>query len=168
VGPFSFPSLFGDANVDALLEGDDQLRYLLEAEPVSASGITGTSATTEAADTPSASGTVTVTGTSDTTESADTSSASGTVSTAGSVTGTIAVTEADDAADILGTVTGGQPPEELPQPGTWSPKRKPVVTGTVATGEADDLAVIFGTVTTAPWGGRNTPDIEQLLVLELV
>jgi hypothetical protein len=30
----SFPSLYGDSHIDDLVEGDNQIRYLLEGEPV--------------------------------------------------------------------------------------------------------------------------------------
>jgi hypothetical protein len=106
MGPFQFPSLFGDANVDALVEGDNQRRILLEGEPVAASGpITGTVATTEADDVSTASGTITITGTSATTEANDTPTASGTIT----ITGTVATTEADDVSTASGAVTGDEP-----------------------------------------------------------
>lgn len=94
--------------------------------PVSTAGgsVTGTSATTNANDTSTASGTTTVVGTSATTNAADTSAASGSVG--GAVTGTSATTNANDASAASGTTT---------------------VTGTVAYSNAND------TSTAAGWAG---------------
>jgi hypothetical protein len=61
MGPFQFPSLFGDANVDALVEGDNQRRILLEGEPVAGaapSDVAGTINTTWAGWSGSSSATV--------------------------------------------------------------------------------------------------------------
>jgi hypothetical protein len=98
-------------------------------------GVTGTSATTNAADTSSASGTTTVTGTSATTNAADTSSASG----ATTVTGTSATTNADDAAAASGTVGGA-------------------VSGTVATTNADDAGAASGTTTVVCTSAASNAD----------
>ena len=91
--------------------------------PVSAGGggASGTSATTNANDTPSASGTTTVTGTSSKTNANDTSSASGTTT----VVGTSAKTNANDASSASGTTT---------------------VIGTLAKTNADDTSAASGTV----------------------
>ena len=91
--------------------------------PVSAGGggTTGTAATTNANDTPSASGTTTVTGTSSKTNANDTSSASGTTT----VVGTSAKTNANDASSASGTTT---------------------VIGTLAKTNADDTSAASGTV----------------------
>jgi hypothetical protein len=93
--------------------------------PVDAGGgVTGTSATTNAADTSSASGTTTVTGTSATTNAADTSNAAGTTT----VTGTLATTNADDTAAASGAVGGD-------------------ITGSSATTNANDASAASGTTT---------------------
>jgi len=84
-------------------------------------GASGTSATTNANDTPSASGTTTVTGTSSKTNANDTSSASGTTT----VVGTSAKTNANDASSASGTTT---------------------VIGTLAKTNADDTSAASGTV----------------------
>lgn len=88
------------------------------------SGVSGTSATTNANDTSSASGTTTVTGTSATTNAADTSSASGTTT----VVGTSATTNAADTSSASGSVGGG-------------------VSGTSATTNANDTSSASGTTT---------------------
>lgn len=90
----------------------------------SSSGSTGTSATTNAADTSSASGTTTVTGSSANTNANDTSSASGTTT----VTGTSAKTNADDTSSASGAVGSN-------------------VTGTSATTNAADTSAASGTTT---------------------
>jgi hypothetical protein len=93
--------------------------------PVSAGGgVTGTSATTNAADTSGASGTTTVTGASATTNAADTANASGTTT----VTGTLATTNADDTAAASGAVGGD-------------------ITGSSATTNANDAGAASGTTT---------------------
>ena len=91
--------------------------------PVSDAGgsVTGTSATTNANDTSSASGTTTVVGTSATTNANDTATASGVVGSA--VTGTSATTNANDTSSASGTTT---------------------VTGTVAYSNANDSAAATG------------------------
>ena len=71
-----------------------------QASPTS---ITGTSATTNAADASAASGAITIVGSSATTNANDTASASGTVST--TVTGSSATTNANDTTSAVGTVT---------------------------------------------------------------
>lgn len=93
----------------------------------SASGTTtvvGTVSRTNANDTSSASGTTTVTGTSATTNAADTSNASGSVGS--SVTGTVAYTNANDSSSAAGTTT---------------------VTGTVSRANANDASAASGTTT---------------------
>ena len=67
----------------------------------SPTGITGTSATTNSADTSAASGAITIIGTSATTNAADTSTASGKVTIVGSST----TTNANDTTSAVGTVT---------------------------------------------------------------
>jgi len=91
--------------------------------PVSDAGgsVTGTSATTNANDTSTASGTTTVVGTSATTNANDTATASGSVG--GAVTGTSATTNANDTSSASGTTT---------------------VTGTVAYSNANDSAAASG------------------------
>lgn len=104
--------LFEDADEDAiflapLASGSTGTSATTNANDTSsASGtttITGTSAKTNANDTSSASGTTTVVGSSATTNAADTSSASGSVGNA--CTGTVAVTNAADTSSAAGTTT---------------------------------------------------------------
>lgn len=113
--------------------------------PYAASGVTGSAAVTEAADTASASGAVQVSGSAAATEAADTSSASATVDVSGSaavteaadtsaatgavdISGSAAVTEAADTSAASGTVSGG------------------AATGTADVTEADDSVAASGTV----------------------
>ena len=93
---------------------------------VAPTGVTGTSATTNANDTSNATGTVTIAGTSATTNAADTSTASGTVTN--TVTGTSTTTNANDTSTASGTVT---------------------IVGTSATTNANDTSNATGTVTIA-------------------
>lgn len=106
------------ASKEALIPG---FGYLDE----DAGGASGTSATTNANDTSSASGTTTVTGTSAKTNANDTSSATGTTT----VVGTLARTNADDTSDASGTVGSGGS------------------TGTLATTNANDTSSASGTTT---------------------
>jgi len=89
------------------------------------SSVTGTSSTTNADDTATASGTVTIVGTSSTTNADDTASASGTIT----IVGTSSTTNANDSLSASGTVSAA------------------TVTGTSATTNADDTATASGTVT---------------------
>lgn len=73
----------------------------LSTQPATASGVTGTSATTNANDTSSASGTTTIVGTSASTNANDTSSASGTTT----VLGASSTTNANDVSAASGTTT---------------------------------------------------------------
>lgn len=91
---------------------------------VAPTGVTGTSATTNANDTSSASGKVTIVGTSATTNAADSSTAAGKVTIAASS----ATTNANDTASASGTVTN-------------------TVTGSSATTNANDTTSTVGTVT---------------------
>ena len=109
-----------------------------------AGGVTGTSATTNAADTSSASGTTTVTGTSGTTNAADISAASGSVGSA--VSGTSATTNSDDtgAANGTTTVTGSSATTNAPDTSAASGSAG-AVTGTSETTNANDSASASGT-----------------------
>lgn len=92
--------------------------------PLTASGITGTSATTNANDTSNASGTTTVVGSSATANANDTSAANGTTT----IVGTSATTNANDTSAASGSVGGA-------------------VTGTSATTNANDTSSASGTTT---------------------
>ncbi len=110
----------------------------LSTQPATASGVTGTSATTNANDTSSASGTTTIVGTSSTTNANDVSAASGTTT----IICVSATTNADDTSTASGTVGGGG------------------VSGTAATTNADDVAAASGTAASvgAPhliWGSEE-------------
>lgn len=114
-----------------------------------ASGVTGTAAWTEAADTCSASGTFTTTGTASWTEDADTCAASGWIL----VTGTAAWTEAADtcaasgvSAEFVGTSAWTEAADTCAASGTSTP---PAVTGTAAWTEAADTSTATGTFTAA-------------------
>ena len=98
------------------------MSLLLLLQSASSGSVTGSSATTNAADISTATGTVTIVGTAATTNLNDTASASGTVST--SVTGTSATTNANDTSSATGTVT---------------------ITGSSATTNAADTASAAGT-----------------------
>lgn len=91
---------------------------------VAPTGVTGSSATTNANDTSSASGTVTIVGTSATTNTADNSTAAGKVT----IVGSSATTNANDTSTASGTVTN-------------------TVTGTSTTTNANDTSSATGTVT---------------------
>jgi len=91
---------------------------------VAPTSVTGTSATTNANDTSTASGTVTIVGSSATTNAADTSSASGKVT----IVGASATANANDTSTASGTVTS-------------------TVTGTSTTTNANDTSSATGTVT---------------------
>lgn len=123
----------------------------------SASGavtVSGSSATTNAADTSSASGTVTVTGTSATTNANDASSASGEVSAA-SITGTSATTNAADASSAAGLVTTLGTSAAVNADDASSATGKVAVIGTAAAVNADDVASASGEV----WGGPVAEEI---------
>lgn len=121
--------------------------------PVSTAGgsVTGTSATTNANDTSTASGTTTVVGTSATTNANDTATASGTVG--GAVTGTSSTTNANDAAAASGTttVTGTAAYSNANDASTASGWAG-TVSGTAAVTNANDTAQASGTVV----GGQST------------
>lgn len=111
----------------------------------SASGTTtvvGTLARTNAADTSSASGTTTLLGTSATTNAADTSSASGTVG--GGVSGTSATTNANDTSSASGTTTVVGTSATTNAADTASASGTTTVTGTSATTNAADTATASG------------------------
>lgn len=100
-----------------------------------ASGVTGTSATTNANDTSASSGTTTVIGTSATTNANDASASSGTTT----VTGASATTNADDTSAASGSVGSG-------------------VTGTSATTNADDSSAASGTTTVTGTSATTNAD----------
>jgi hypothetical protein len=110
--------------------------------PPGSSSVTGTSATTEADDTSTATGIETFTGTSATTEAADTSTASGTET----FTGTAAATEADDTSTATGTetLTGTAAVTEADDTSTATGTE--TITGTAAVDEAADTSTASGTV----------------------
>lgn len=117
VGPFTF----------AYSQADPGLAAVIAIRPAP-TGITGTIAATEAADTAAATGTVTppaFTGSIAVTEGADTMAAAGTVASPG-VSGSIAVTESPDTVAASGTVT------------------PPAFTGTISAAEAADTMVADG------------------------
>lgn len=101
--------------------GADQCYGVVAVFKQATSGVSGTSATTNANDTSSASGTTTIVGTSASTNANDTSSASG---VAGSITGTSTTTNANDTSSASGTTT---------------------IVGTSATTNANDTATASGT-----------------------
>lgn len=103
----------------------------------SGGGVSGTSGTTNANDTSSASGTTTVVGTLARTNANDTSSASGTTT----VVGTSATTNADDTSSASGTVGGGAG-----------------VSGTSATTNADDTSSASGTTTVVGTSASTNAD----------
>lgn len=124
--------------------------------PVSVGGgsVTGTSATTNANDTSTASGTTTVVGTSATTNANDTATASGSVG--GAVTGTSATTNANDTSLASGTttVTGSvaySNANDSAAASGWAGS----VSGTAAVTNADDTAQASGT---AEGGATDTHD----------
>jgi hypothetical protein len=121
--------------------GDERASIIAEFVAAS-SGITGTAAPTEGADTSAASGTLTanISGTLAQTEGADTSAASGNVT--GSKTGTVAVTEGADTSAASGTI-------------------QTFITGTIAATNGDDTSAGSGTVT-APNSIEGTAAIIEL------
>jgi len=110
-----------------------------------AAGVTGTSATTNANDTSTASGTTTVTGTSATTNANDTSTASGTTT----VVGTSATTNANDTSNASGAVgvaiTGTSATTNAND--TSAASGTTTVTGTSTTTNANDAGAASGTTT---------------------
>lgn len=111
----------------------------------SAGGASGTSATTNANDTSSASGTTTVTGTSAKTNANDTSSAAGTTT----VMGASATTNADDTSSASGSVgsavSGSSATTNANDAGAATGTT--TVTGTSARTNANDAAAAAGTTT---------------------
>jgi hypothetical protein len=113
-------------------------------EETAASGVTGTSATTNANDTSAASGTSTVTGTLARTNANDTSAATGTTT----VTGSLATTNADDtsaASGAVGQTTGTV--DYTNNNDTSSAAGTTTVLGVLARTNADDTSVAAGTTT---------------------
>jgi hypothetical protein len=119
-------------------------------------GSTGTVATTNAADTSSATGTTTVTGTSATTNAADTSNAAGTTT----VTGTLATTNADDTAAASGAVggdiTGSSATTNANDAGAASGTT--TIVGASATTNADDASSAAGTTTVVGTSATTNAD----------
>jgi hypothetical protein len=107
-----------------------------------AAGVTGTSATTNANDTSSASGTTTIVGTSATTNANDTSSASGTTK----ILGTSATTNANDTSSASGTtkILGASATTNANDTSAASGTTK--VVGTSATTNANDTSSASGSV----------------------
>lgn len=117
------------------------------ADTSSASGTTtvvGTSARTNANDTSTASGTTTVVGTSATTNAADTSSASGTVGGGAGVSGTSATTNANDTSSASGTTTVVGTSATTNAADTSTASGTTTVTGTSTTTNANDTATASG------------------------
>lgn len=113
-----------------------------------ASGSTGTSATTNAADTSSASGTTTVRGTSTTTNAADTSTASGTTT----VRGTSTTTNAADTSAATGTTTVIGSSANSNNADTSNASGSPVSNGSSATTNAPDVSAASGSIGSAVSG----------------
>ena len=114
--------------------------------PALAGDITGTVSVTEADDTLSASGLVTVTGSVSVTEANDTSAASGLVT----VTGTLAVTEENDSSAASGLVIVAGTISVTEQDDTCSASgdvEGAGITGTIAVTEADDTSAAAGEIT---------------------
>jgi hypothetical protein len=109
----------------------------------SSSGSTGTSATTNANDTSSASGTTTIKGTSSTTNANDTSAASGTTK----ILGTSATTNANDTSTASGTtkIVGTSATTNANDTATASGSVGSAVSGTSATTNANDTSAASGT-----------------------
>lgn len=128
--------------------GTDTIGWVVKGERLvdaAGGGASGTSATTNANDTGSASGTTTVTGTSTRTNANDTSSASGTTT----VTGTSARTNANDTSSASGSVgssvTGTSATTNANDAGAASGTT--TVTGTLARTNANDTSSASGTTT---------------------
>lgn len=135
-------------NVNSSTSGGEALGWVVKGERLvdtSGGGASGTSATTNANDTGSASGTTTVTGTSARTNANDTSSASGTTT----VTGTSARTNANDTSSASGSVgssvTGTSATTNANDAGAASGTT--TVTGTLARANASDTSSASGTTT---------------------
>jgi hypothetical protein len=109
---------------------------------IAGGGATGTSATTNAADTSSAAGTTTILGTSARTNARDTSSASGTTT----IVGTSARTNAADTSTATGKTTIVGTSARTNAADTTSASGKTTVTGTSATTNARDTSAASGTV----------------------
>jgi hypothetical protein len=113
----------------------------------SASGTTtivGTLARTNANDTSTASGTTTVVGTSATINADDTSSASGTVGGGAGVSGSVATTNADDTPSASGTTTVVGTSATTNAADTSSASGTTTITGLLATTNANDAATASG------------------------
>lgn len=119
--------------------------------------IVGSSATTDAGDVSTALGTTTVTGASSTTEQSDVSTASG---SAGSITGTSATTDADDVSAASGTtaVVGSSATTEADDVNTASGTT--TVSGSSATTDEDDTNGATGTTTVT--GSSATTDADDV------
>lgn len=131
------------------------------ADSSSASGtitVAGSAATTNAADTSSASGAVTVAGSSATVNANDASSASGTVSASG-ITGTSATVNAADTSSAAGAVTVSGSASTLNAADTSSASGQVTVAGSAATTNAADTSSASGTLTvTGSSAGANAND----------
>ena len=122
---------------------------------VASSGVTGTSATTNANDTTSASGTTTVVGAAATTNANDTATASGVVGSP--VIGTGATTNANDTPSASGTTTViGTSATTNSNDASAASGWAGAVSGTAAVTNADDAAQASGTVEGGfPFGGTG-------------
>ena len=108
------------------------------------SGVSGSSATTNANDTSSASGTTTVTGTLARTNAGDTASASGSVGSP--ITGTVAATNAGDTSSAAGTTTVTGASARTAGNDSASAAGTTTVLGTAARTNADDTGSASGSV----------------------
>lgn len=122
--------------------------------------VTGTLATTEAADIAAFSGSVLVSGTLSTTESPDIALFSGTVGNI--ISGTFATTEATDTAAFSGSVLVSGTLVTTDGTDTASFSGSVLVSGTFATTEGSDVTSFSGSVTSAitgTWASTESPDI---------
>lgn len=131
---------------------------------VAAVGITGTSTTTNAADTQASTGELTNSGTSTTTNAADTQTASGALTNSG----TAATTNVPDAQAAAGELTNSGTAVATNAPDTQAAAGILTVAGTSATTNADDIHAASGTVSaitaiTGTSATTNAPDIHSAL-----
>ena len=131
---------------------------------VAAVGITGTSTTTNAADTQASTGELTNSGTSTTTNAADTQAASGALTNSG----TAATTNVPDAQAAAGELTNSGTAATTNAADSQAAAGILTVVGTAATANADDTHAASGTVSaiTAIIGTSattNAPDIHSAL-----
>ena len=134
-------------------------------DTLSASGavtITGSISVTESADTLSSSGVVTVSGSLSVTEAADTLSASGVVSSG--IDGTVSVTEANDTSAASGTVTSTGSINVTEAADTCAASGTVGVGGTISVTEANDTCAASGTVATIITGTVNVNESNDTCV----